>query len=104
MPLLPDIIDMVQAGFVEYSYFTGMPRYRDLFRTSSQWWAYNDCVTRFRHRHRCGRWQLPMRSAGLLQDVTVQVAGCTPALPVIQLCHAQELLLAVAATPLDHVV
>ncbi|WIA32746.1 hypothetical protein OEZ86_005931 [Tetradesmus obliquus] len=52
VPLLPDIIDMVQAGFVEYSYFTGMPRYRDLFRTSSQWWAYNDCVSRFRHRHR----------------------------------------------------
>jgi hypothetical protein len=53
VPLLPDIIDMVQSGFVEYSYFTGMPRYRDLFRTSSQWWAYNDCVSRFRHRHRC---------------------------------------------------
>jgi hypothetical protein len=53
VPLLPDIIDMVQSGYVEYSYFTGMPRYRDLFRTSSQWWAYNDCVTRFKHRHRC---------------------------------------------------
>ncbi|KAF6251769.1 glycosyltransferase family 92-domain-containing protein [Scenedesmus sp. NREL 46B-D3] len=52
VPLLPDIIDMVQSGYVEYSYFTGTPRYRDLFRTSSQWWAYNDCVTRFKHRHR----------------------------------------------------
>lgn len=44
--------DFMQSGFVEYSYFTGFPRYRDLFRTSSQWWAYHDCITRFRHRHR----------------------------------------------------
>ena len=30
----------------------GRKRHRDLFRTSSQWWAYNDCITRFAHRHR----------------------------------------------------
>ena len=42
----------MQSGFVEYSFFTGQQRYRDLFRTSSQWWAYNDCVHRYRHRHR----------------------------------------------------
>jgi hypothetical protein len=37
---------MLHSGYVEYAFFTGMPRYKDLFRTSSQWWAYNDCVQR----------------------------------------------------------
>jgi hypothetical protein len=45
-------VEHLHSGFVEYSFFLGVTRYRDLFRTSSQWWAYNDCINRFRHRHR----------------------------------------------------
>lgn len=47
-PLTSAIQDYMHSGFVEYAFFIGQPRYRDLFRTSSQWWAYNDCVTRYR--------------------------------------------------------
>lgn len=47
-PLTRVIQDFMHSGYVEYSFFIGQPRYRDLFRTSSQWWAYHDCVTRYR--------------------------------------------------------
>lgn len=52
VPLAAGLSDLLASGLVEYTFFTGRPRYRDLFRTSAQWWAYNDCVSRFRHRHR----------------------------------------------------
>jgi hypothetical protein len=47
VPLSSTITDHLHSGFVEYAFFTGHSRYRDLFRTSSQWWAYNDCVQRW---------------------------------------------------------
>lgn len=46
VPLSSSITDFLHSGFVEYAFFIGTSRYRDLFRTSSQWWAYNDCVQR----------------------------------------------------------
>jgi hypothetical protein len=52
VPLAASIADHLREGTVEYSYFVGRRRHRDLFRTTSQWWAYNDCVARFAHRHR----------------------------------------------------
>lgn len=51
-PLAGAIADHLRSGLVEYSYFVGRQRVRDLFRTSSQWWAYNDCVARYATRHR----------------------------------------------------
>ncbi|GBG00103.1 hypothetical protein Rsub_12844 [Raphidocelis subcapitata] len=51
-PLADHIRDYLHSGLVEYTYFVGRHRYRDLFRTTSQWWAYNDCATRFATRHR----------------------------------------------------
>jgi len=51
-PLAASIADHLREGAVEYSYFVGRTRWRDLFRTTSQWWAYNDCVARYAHRHR----------------------------------------------------
>ncbi|KAI8476984.1 MAG: glycosyltransferase family 92-domain-containing protein, partial [Monoraphidium minutum] len=51
-PLANYIGDYLHSGLVEYAYFVGTPRYKDLFRTTSQWWAYNDCALRFATRHR----------------------------------------------------
>jgi len=51
-PLASTIGDFLHSGLVEYSYFAGRTRTQDFFRMSSQWWAYNDCATRFAHRHR----------------------------------------------------
>lgn len=51
-PLANHIGDYLHNGLVEYAYFVGMRRYKDLFRTTSQWWAYNDCALRFATRHR----------------------------------------------------
>jgi hypothetical protein len=52
VPLAASVADHLRDGAVEYSYFVGRRRWRDLFRTTSQWWAYNDCFARFAHRHR----------------------------------------------------
>lgn len=51
-PMSNHIADYMKSGLVEYTYFVGRPRYLRLFRTSSQWWAYNDCIVRFAHRHK----------------------------------------------------
>jgi hypothetical protein len=51
-PLAPYISDFLRSGKVEYSYFVGQQRIKDLFRTSSQWWAYNDCAVRYSSRHK----------------------------------------------------
>ena len=51
-PLAPHISDFLKSGKVEYSYFVGRQRIKDLFRTSSQWWAYNDCALRYGTRHK----------------------------------------------------
>jgi hypothetical protein len=59
VPLSSSITDFLHSGFVEYGFFTGTTRYRDLFRTSSQWWAYNDCVQ---------RWVLELQLSGVVTD------------------------------------
>jgi len=68
-PLANHIGDYLHSGLVEYAYFVGQRRYRDLFRTTSQWWAYNDCATRFATRHRCA-------CAHACADACADVRGC----------------------------
>lgn len=51
-PLALSIADYMTAGLVEYTYFTGVHRKSNLFKSTNQAYAYRDCNRRFGHRHR----------------------------------------------------
>lgn len=52
VPLATTVPDYLHSGLVEYSYFAGKKRERHLFSTTNQAFAYNDCIVRYRGRHK----------------------------------------------------